>query len=451
MTMRRSLLLLAGMVLHSACLMAGNFSGWWCGKIAVLPVVIHIEQQADRYSGCLYSPTQTTDSLAFTRIDVNGDSLSFAIDPLAITYSGVLTDGPVIKGTYRQNGRSFRLEMQPGEASDAKANRPQTPRPPFIYNSENVTFSNDSLRFGATMTSPWMPTAGGVVLVSGSGRQNRDEEILGHKPFAVIADFLTRQGWTVLRYDDRGAGESSPGSPDDTTLDFADDAMAAADYLRSLPSLADKPVGIIGHSEGGTIAMIDAAEHPDKVDFVVSLAGMAVKGRDLMIRQNEMIYELSGQQMPEADNRRVRDIFAIIDTASTTAAMAASIDSLMTPAQPDPNMRATAVSVMTDPWYVGFVRLDPSPYIKKIRCPLLAVNGTWDVQVDAAMNLGAIGSLLPSATLRSMPGLNHFMQAAPTKAQSFDYGSISRTIEPEVLDAIGNFLIEVTGNFMSGK
>lgn len=418
--------------------------GWWRGQVATLPLVIHVSEEADgRFSGALFSPAQTSEPMPMTSVEVAGDTLQFRIDHFGISFRGVLTDG-AISGVFRQ-GMELKLTFYPATAADAELYRPQTPVPPFYYSVRDVTVQGDSVRLAATVTEPWTPARGGIVLVSGSGQQDRDETIAGHKLFAVIADFLTRCGWTVLRYDDRGVGGSSPAGPDDTTYDFADDAMLAVDYLRSQPMLKGRPVGILGHSEGGSIAIIDAARHPDSVDFIVTLAAPAVKGSELMVRQNEMISLLHGKELAGKELENIRSAFQAIATVDDSVALASTLRKLMLEVQPDEKAVDMSVKMMTSPWYRTFVRLDPAPYLAQLKCPVLALGGTSDVQVDADMNLDAVSKAVPSATVKRYSGLNHLFQPVPTPAQAMDYGGITTTIDQQVLDDIADFLTSVVG------
>ncbi len=422
---------------------ASPFAGWWQGEVLSLPIVFNISENPDgKLAGHLFSPAQTSDSIPLSTVKVAGDTLTLEIATLSASFCGTMISGtrPQIKRTFTQ-GRPFGMTLHPASAADARLYRPQTPKEPFHYNSAEITFPSGSLTMTGTLTSPWLNTQGAVALVSGSGAQNRDEEIMGHKTFAVIADFLTRCGWAVLRYDDRGVGGSSAGSPDDTTIDFASDAMSAVKYLRN--RFPGKPVGLLGHSEGGTIAMINAAEHPDSIDFIISLAGAAVKGEDVMVRQNEMIYELSGREMPDEIKESVRETFAIIADESATDPLPDRLDDAMSASRPDTEARRATIDAMASPWYVAFVRLDPGKYLPRIKCPMLALGGTWDAQIDAGQNLSAIQKAVPSATIKTYQGLNHLFQEAPSKQASMSYGSITQTISPQVLNDIADFLSEV--------
>ncbi len=436
---RRISMLLAVFFITALSAMASSpLAGWWRGEVAMLPLVIHIEQDTSgAFTGALYSPAQTDRDIPFDRVEVRGDSLSLRVSAIGFRYDGVLDAGK-IRGRMIQ-GVELPLTFTPATQDDATLYRPQTPRPPYLYDVSEVGFDNDSLHFAATLTVPWTGCFGAVVLVSGSGAQNRDEEMLGHKPFAVIADMLTRMGWAVLRYDDRGVGGSSAGSTDDTTLDFATDAMAALRFLRSDKRFAGKPVGMLGHSEGGLIAVINAAEHPDSLDFIITLAGPAVKGSDLMVMQNRLVASVSGVELPDDEVSSIEKTFAAIDSITDTAELRAALDTLLH----DGPSKARSIDVMTSPWYTAFVRTDPVPYLRRVRCPMLALNGTWDAQVDAGQNLGSVRDNVPSAEVVALDGLNHMFQEAPSRAGSMNYGGITQTISPVVLDRIGDFLTGV--------
>lgn len=421
------------------------FTGWWRGQLAMLPIVFHIEESTPgTLTGHLYSPAQTAEPIPLTSVRAHTDTLSIEAAGIGLHYTGTISNTPrKIAGTLTQGTHTFSITLLPATEDDAKVYRPQTPQPPFLYNSDDITFRNDSLTLAGTLTYPWSGTpAGAVVLVSGSGTQNRDEEIMGHKPFAVIADFLTHCGWAVLRYDDRGCGGSDAGSPHDTTLDFAGDALAAMRHLRSLDMLRDRPIGLLGHSEGGAIAMINAATHPAEVDFIISLAGPALKGYDIMVRQNEMIAELSGTPLTPAQRDSLRQAFILLaDTTISTRQLEPRLLSLLSHVVTDPDHRLASIRQTATPWYRAFMAYDPAPYLKGIRCPMLALNGLWDVQVDAEPNLNAIHQAVPHAKVIAYPALNHMFQESASRRQSFQYGSITQTISPTVLNNIADFLL----------
>ena len=360
---------------------------------------------------------------------------------LNASFKGVLSpDENSIKGQFKQ-GVEVPLVLTRTTAESAMLYRPQEPKPPFVYRQEEVTFNHGEISLAGTLTMPsWGRNFPAVVLVSGSGAQNRDEELFGHKPFAVIADFLTRAGIAVLRYDDRGVGGSSAGSADDTTLDFAQDALAAVDYLKTRSEIDSKNIGIIGHSEGGTIAVICAAMRPDDVAFIVSLAGAMVKGRDVMVQQNCLLAEMSGNPLNEEQKREVETIFATIDSINEPDRLRDALKTLM--ASHGEARIEQSLKVMTSPWYMAFVKFDPSTHLAQVKCPFLALNGEWDVQVDATLNLEAVKRLAPSATVKSYKKMNHLFQEIPNFAQSMSYGNICQTISPIVLDDIATWVVD---------
>lgn len=432
---------------------AQSVTGIWKGTLmGRLPVVFNIISPAE---ATLSSPSQGAWGIPCDSVAVSPDvrSIYLGLSSLGASFEGILgDDGSAISGTFVQ-GMAMALVMTRGTADDLVPDRPQTPKPPYLYREEEVTFTNGDITLAGTLTLPAMLPLRkegypAVALVTGSGTQNRDEEILGHKPFAVIADYLSRTGIAVLRFDDRGAGNSSPATGQETTVDNAADAMAALRYLRSRPEVDTTRTGLIGHSEGGTIAFINAATHPDEVNFVVSLAGMAVKGEDLIVRQNLDIIALSGHRLDSALTDSLRHVFAIVaspaDSLSAVDAMRPAMRALH-PEADDSQLNAMIAPMMT-PWYRAFMRLDPSEYLVSITCPVLALNGSWDDQVNSGMNLAAISEALPQAETVEFPGLNHLFQEVPSRLQAMNYGAISQTISPEILSKIASWITKISKN-----
>lgn len=438
-----SILLMSAM---SVIAVAGDFMGYWKGCVASLPVIFNIKEAEGVFLATLDSPQQGAKGIPCGDVVIKGDSIRIDMPALSARYAGLMRDD-VIYGTFTQHGASLPLTLSRTTKEAAALNRPQEPKPPFLYKMEEVEFGHDSIGLAGTLTTPmWGNRHRAVVLVSGSGIQNRDEEIAGHKPFAVIADYLTRSGFAVLRYDDRGAGGSSPVSDDVTTMDFVADALSAVDYLKSRSDIDASEIGILGHSEGGTIGFICASICPDDVAFVVSLAGAAVKGKDLMIRQNELVAELAGHPLTGGQREDVAELYATIDTVDDETELADKLHAIMARiGTGDEEHVRRNLKMMLQPWYVAFVRLDPSEYIRSMRCPLLALNGEWDFQVDAQQNLEAIRLLKPDATVKAYQGLNHLFQESSSRAQSVNYGTIEQTISPVVLEDIARWLVGVTG------
>ncbi|HET7897091.1 MAG TPA: alpha/beta fold hydrolase, partial [Flavisolibacter sp.] len=299
--MKKIFLLLIAFSLARFAQAQQNLAGTWAGKLTVpsgsLRLIIHVTKTGETYMATLDSPDQGARGIPFSRANVSGDSVLFELDMARANYSGVITSDSTISGRWTQ-GMSLPLDLKkvPEGQTEAKVNRPQTPKPPFPYNSKDVMYSNSdsSIQFGATITSPQgngpFPA---VLLITGSGPQNRDEELFGHKPFAVIADALTRKGFLVLRVDDRGVGQTTGDFSTATSRDFADDAVAGLNYLLSLPEVDKSRVGLLGHSEGGMIAEMVAAERKD-LNFVILLAAPGIKIIDLMADQNQAVLQSNG-------------------------------------------------------------------------------------------------------------------------------------------------------------
>lgn len=452
--MRTLVLLLAGLALSSS-LSAQDISGAWHGKLSLptgsLTIVFHISQtEQDVYVTTLDSPDQGANGIKTQTTSFNDSTLIIQIPVIHASYKGKLNSDNTINGTFTQ-GMPLPLNLKKGEASRPK--RPQEPQPPFPYRSEEVTVRNerDGINLAGTLTLPEKGTKfPAVVMVTGSGAQNRDEEIMGHKPFFVIADYLTRNGIAVLRCDDRGTAASQGTHATATNEDFATDTEAMVNYLRSRKEINAKKIGIIGHSAGGIIAFIVAKKDPS-IAFVVSLAGAGVRGDSLMLKQVELISKSQG--MPDAVwqgmKPSIRNRYAILQQTDKTPEelqkeLYADVTKTMSPEQlKDLNtiqQLSAQISSMTSPWYLHFMRYDPGQDLKKLKCPVLALNGKKDIQVDAVMNLTAIqkritGNGNKNVTVKAYPNLNHLFQTCE-KGTLTEYGQLEETINPEVLKDI---------------
>ncbi len=387
--------------------------GSWNGKLNFgsmsLTLVLHLEQADGYVVATLDSPDQGAKGIPAKKEFLSDDSVAVNVEAIGMTYRAGLKDGKLV-GKFMQNGMTLPLVLTKGDVPQHK--RPQKPQPPYPYATKEVTFKNekDGATLAGTLTYPVgydaqakkKPTV--VLLVSGSGLQNRDEELMDHSPFLVIADFLARQGIASLRYDDRTVGASVGGDTSKaTTEDYMRDAQAGIVFLRSQKQFGK--VGLLGHSEGGAIAFLLGARK--KTDFIISLAGPGVKGDTLLAAQNNRIMELSGQP------------------GKVTTAMLRQ--------QPD---------VQKTPWLQWFINYDPSADIRNTRCPVFALNGDRDCQVISSQNLTAIQRLLPKSKqnlVKEYPGLNHLFQHSTTGLPA-EYASIEETISPEVLDDISRWL-----------
>ena len=373
----------------------------WSGQLDVgaakLALVLHIDT-----TGCtLDSPDQGAKGIECQTVFLSDDSVSLSVPSIAATYNGRLV-GDQLRGVFKQMGYPLKLDMKRGEV---KRNRPQTPQPPYPYPTEEVTFTNGDITLAGTLTAPSQrPADCCVVMVTGSGQQNRDEELFEHKPFAVLADRLARQGIASLRYDDRGCGQSTGDATKSTTPDFCADAAAAIAFARER---GYKHVGVIGHSEGGSIAFMLAAQ--GKPDFIVTLAAPGLRGDSIIVCQNYDLARLSGQPV----------------TYEQCQALMPTIRQQMA----------------GNPWYMWFLDYDPAADIARINCPALILNGGKDTQVNAERNLAAIRKhLKQSAETKVYPDLNHLFQHCTTGLPT-EYGQIEETFAEEVMADIAAWIL----------
>ncbi len=409
--------------------------GTWSGQVDVqglkLPLVFHF----DNGSCAMDSPSQGVKGIKAEKESVEG-RVKVLMPQIGAKFEGTLV-GDSIKGTFMQSGMSLPLTLVKGIY---KVPRPQTPTSPFPYSTEDVTFSNDGFTFNGTLTIPAACTSQTpvVLMITGSGQQNRDEEIFEHKPFAVIADFLARRGVASLRYDDRGYGDSSVVFDSFTADDFKRDAVAALALLRNRFG----NVGILGHSEGGTIALMLAAE--GKTDFIVSMAGMAVSGEETIIDQNRRALSLIGfvPDMVDSYCNAVKIALGQIAAGKPVA----EIGSEGVPASLLPLWKK-ALGQAASPYMRYFITLDPRPLLASIQCPVLALNGKKDTQVDCTANLGALEKGLTAcpATIKSFDGLNHLFQTCAT-GSAVEYSQIAETVSPDVLAVISEWIVSVNSN-----
>lgn len=399
--MRR--ILVAALVLISGIAWGqSKLYGPWNGQLDVggqtLTIVLHITED----DCAIDSPDQSAYGIPAEVKELNDVKVSVSIPSIGASYEGTLMMGSLM-GNFSQSGLSFPLVLKRGML---EVNRPQLPQPPFSYSSEEVTFCNpaDGAVLSGTLCIPEgadsdTPT---VLLVSGSGLQDRDESIYEHKPFLVIADHLARNGIASLRYDDRGYGKSTGEAEKATTATFAQDAEAGLAYLRSTGRFGK--VGLVGHSEGGLIAFILAGE--GKTDFIVSLAGTAVDGRRILSEQVRIILEKQGTPDDQIDTL----VEAALRNQTT--------------------------------WVKWFMDFDPAESIRKITCPVMALNGDKDVQVISSTNIPALQTILKPDSrnvIKECPGLNHLFQPCTTGLPT-EYRNIETTISETVLEDIATWI-----------
>lgn len=424
----------------------------WAGDVAKQIIELQFAvDDAGAITGTVSSPLDEEPALPIEG-SVDGDSFTIRIPAVAVVFKGEFS-AETLTGTWFQTGIELPVTMQRRE-QPLVFERPQEPAPPFPYESTNVRFGNDDVSLAGTLV---VPACDGpfpaVVLVSGSGSQDRDETLLGHRPFLVLADVFARRGIASLRYDDRGVGGSTGSPVGATTADLATDAAAAVAYLDADSRTGS--VGIVGHSEGGIIGPM-VAGGSEAVEFVVLLAGPGLPGRAVLLRQTEdliraagaseadiawqldwrsQIIDVSASDLPAAD--AARQIKAI-----ASAALANPPDGVTDP--PSPTFSDIFVETFADPWMRFFLAYDPAPALVALDIPVLALVGSLDLQVSAEENIPALDDALaanPAATVSELEGLNHLFQTATTGAVS-EYARIDETFAPSAIDIVTDWILE---------
>ena len=459
-TMRRYLPLTAALLCAIMPARAQQLQGDWTGSIGVLGVIVHFDKTADGgWEGTLTVPQQRL-KRKLEQLVVTPQQLSFALPEFQASYAARWDAAQLAwAGTWTQ-GQATPLLLKKADAAAVAALTPRRPQEaaiaalPPAATSTDVGFRNDAagVDLAGTFSVPRGQGAGpfpAVVLVHGSGPHSRDEEVLGHKVFLVLADHLNRRGIAVLRYDKRGIGKSTGAYQGATTLDFADDAEAAVRFLRSRPEVDRQRLGILGHSEGGLIAPLVASRDP-ALAFVVMLAGPGVRGADLMVEQLALAARDAGVAEPQIARQRAfnRPLFAAIADAAQPDAARAKAAALYEAAERQgtlpSDMTRERLARFTDPWFFTFLRHDPAPALRLLRQPVLAINGELDQQVPAALDLAAIRQALAGnrrAVVKELPGLNHLMQTASSGGVS-EYARIEETMSPLALETVSGWIAE---------
>lgn len=438
---------------------ADRFLGNWVGTLATPSARLRLALTVTRDSSGTLTAVLTSVDQGNAKLPavvaIHGDTLVASMAAVQASYTAVLSAArDSLRGTFTQ-GMPFPLDMARAAALPTLA-RPQEPKPPFPYRTEDVRFESvPGVRLAGTISMP--PGAGpfpAVVMVTGSGAQNRDEELLGHKPFLVIADYLARHGIASLRYDDRGFAGSTGNFAAATSADFANDAQAAVAFLRRQPGIAANRVGILGHSEGGLVAPIVAARDTS-VAFIVLLAGPGVPGDSILLMQEELIARTSGVSQAAIDTNAAVNVrlFAAVkaarDSADAAARVSAIVDRMVAsvPADEQPSARSRlemAARQVLSPWTRYFLAYDPRPTLRRVHVPVLALDGSLDLQVPPKQDLAAIDTALTQGGNRDhrvqlLPGLNHLFQSAKTGSPS-EYASIEETFSPAALAIIADWI-----------
>jgi len=448
-----------------------DFSGSWQGKMDIgkqITIIFHFKKAGDSYTGTLDCPEQNAKGVPLNNVTVKGDSVTAELKVSNVIYAGVLTGDSTVDGKWQQGGGAIALNVKRiPDVKPVALKRPQTPVPPYNYNSEDVEYDNadKSVHFGATFTYPKtgsnFPTA---ILITGSGSQDRDETILGHKPFAVLADYLTKKGYAILRIDDRGTGKTTGSLINVTSADFAKDIEAGLAYVKTRNEVNKNKLGLIGHSEGGVIAPMVAAEHKE-IDFIVLWAGPMIGGLKTNTEQNgfslrkagidsvavEAFKQLHSKELSQyavsadisalhVNVKRVYDEWRKQQPANVLTALGASDSTVV-----GMTLNNLYDGLYSNSWMRFFITHDFAADLAKVHCRVLALNGDLDTQVDAAANLQLIDDILGKNnphnpyTIVKLKGLNHLFQTAVT-GDVGEYGTIEETIAPQALKTIGDWM-----------
>ena len=442
--------------------------GNWLTTLAVsdvkLRLVLKIEKSANGYTAKFDSPDQGGTDLPIDSIVLDGTKLIFSAAQFGITYEGTFSEtGDEISGIFKQRGGSTPMIFK-RVAEVPKLNRPQDPKKPYPYDEQEVTYRNekDNVKIEGTLTLPHgVGPYPAVLLITGSGSQDRNETIAGHHPFLVMSDYLTRNGMAVLRVDDRGIGGTDRGSPSATSENFAEDVLAGVNFLKQRKEIDPKMIGLIGHSEGGMIAPMVAARSKD-VSFIVLLAGLGQRGEDVIYTQTELIHKAQGTPADTLAHilSLSRRINAIVKTETDEKRIEQRIneeiaaycgtlsDDQRKSFEPAARDIRAFIPIYKTPWYRYFIMFDPQPVLKNVRVPVLALNGEHDLQVAWKENLDLIAADLKAGgnqdvTVQAFPRLNHLFQTSPTGLLS-EYSQIEETISPEVLKTLTDWIVRRT-------
>ena len=424
--------------------------GDWEGVISMqgLKIAFHIQSSAGKLETTLDSPDQGAFGIAAGETRFSNGILTIAVPVASASFEGKWTEEGII-GKWRQGGMDFDLVLKKAESkTNAGNHRPQTPEKPYPYIEKEVVFKNeaDDVQLAGTLSLPSEDgTFAAVILISGSGPQDRDESLMGHKPFLILADHLCRNGMAVLRYDDRGTAQSTGDFSSSNSKNFASDVEAAIQFLKTQPNINPNRIGLIGHSEGGIIAPMVAASNRD-VSFIIMLAGSGIKGDELLRLQNREIFRVSGAPQGAIEEQLdfLSHVFKIINQEDEPLKREQAITQLLEKAGLPQEQAAAETKRLSSPWFKFLINYDPSSDLGQVHCPVLAMNGALDVQVPPEENLKAIEKALSNAgnvdvSIRKIDGLNHLFQTATTGSPA-EYAQIEETFSPVALGIIVNWL-----------
>jgi pimeloyl-ACP methyl ester carboxylesterase len=446
---------------------ANRLEGTWQGSLTVGPtklrLAFHIAKKADgSYTGTMDSIDQSAKGIPIPSLTYGDGKLKIEMKNIGGGYEGKMSaDKQELEGDWKQSGVSFPLKLKRTDKAEV-LNRPQEPKKPYPYLEEEVTYENKKagVKFAGTLT---LPRTGGpfpaVLLITGSGAQDRNEALLGHKPFLVLADYLTRRGIAVLRVDDRGVGGSTGNTMLSTTADFVDDVLEGVAFLKARKDIDPHKIGLIGHSEGGAIAPW-AASRSSAIAFIVLLAGPGLPGEEVLYLQGQAGLERNGasKEILAFERQLQGRLFALVRSEKDNAVVQKKsveianeeFDKLDQASQKELGDVKTKVEAqskaLVTPWFRFFLTYDPRPVLRQVKCPVLALNGEKDFQVDPKINLPAIEAALreggnPDFTSKVLPQLNHLFQTCQTGAFS-EYSLIEETIAPSALEMMGDWILK---------
>lgn len=442
--------------------------GAWQGILEVsgieLRIVFKISQGPEGIlTATMDSPDQGVKDIPVDEVTLENGNLRLEIKSAMIVFEGKLKDDDLsIEGKWKQSGQSFPLVLERVD-KPAEVRRPQEPKKPYPYEEEEVVYENKeaAVKLAGTLTIPGQEGPfPAVLLISGSGPQDRNETILGHHPFLVLADYLTRCGIAVLRVDDRGIGGSSGDFTQATTEDFASDVLAGLEYLKSREEINPKQIGLIGHSEGGIIAPMVAVQSSD-VAFIILMAGTGLMGEETLYLQSELIATIGGvsDEVIAKNLSLQKQLFTVLkqegDDAVARKRLRTILEDVISEFEFSEKEKQTAeakaeaqIELILSPWFRYFLTYDPRPTLMKVKCPVLAINGQKDLQVPPKENLVAIEEALKAGgnnnyTIKELSGLNHLFQTAETGSLS-EYAKIEETISPTALKIMSDWILEQT-------
>lgn len=445
----KTILFLLFIKLNAQSKIPGNWEGNLSAGTTNLNIIIHIKEEAGIFKSLMDVPKQGAVNLAFDNTIIQGDSIKLINDKARIKIYGLYNSSKdTLFATYTQAGNVLPLVLSRSDKKEFIINRPQTPKAPFPYSKEDVYFVNKNagnIKLAGTLTIPKdIKNPPVVILVAGSGTQNRNSKAFDHELFLILSDYLSRRGIAVLRYDKRGIGESQGDYKNATSYDFSLDTEAAIEFLKSRNDININKLGLIGHSEGGMIVPMVAARNT-YVKYIVIMAGPGVSLDKLMLNQIDNLSQESNDS-PESKKEFLglnAEVFNLMKTTGDEKELENKIREALKQhnyANGDEKSINNFTNRCISPWFRYFINYNPASALEKVKCPVLAINGELDKQVDAKMNLDGIRTALSAGKNQDfvvicMPGLNHAFQEAKTGHVS-EYKLIEQTMSPKAMDVV---------------